>query len=245
MIEEGNVEWNPTEIPCVLIRDLLYVYSEGACSLETEQFVEDHLFHCADCTQRLMEIEEESAEYELAEFTPLMDLISSFLQNHGKNLLKWLALMLILYLLTLGTMAAEECLTEYDCIPVTDSDYRIEEVVQFRDGEIACRYFVRYESTFRRNYIITEDNDLFFPAMRPVLDQTYHDMERSGGWILDPNKVWDHEQDAYTAVRAVYMGNPGSATLIWEEGISLTPVSEAQQADFDTFKQGRKGEVSQ
>ena len=44
---------------CEIIRDLLPVYTEGLCSLETKKEVEDHLETCEDCRREYIQMKQD------------------------------------------------------------------------------------------------------------------------------------------------------------------------------------------
>ena len=44
--------------PCKLIQDLLPLYYDGVCSVESREIIEEHLSECAECSRIFEEIRE-------------------------------------------------------------------------------------------------------------------------------------------------------------------------------------------
>ncbi len=48
-----------TNINCEIIKDLLPLYSDSVCSIETSKVVEEHLENCTSCSEELRKVKEE------------------------------------------------------------------------------------------------------------------------------------------------------------------------------------------
>lgn len=235
------------DCPCGIIQDLLPSCLEGVCSPETEKTIKQHLSQCEDCRQYFSDMQEENAqfEHEMAQLEKwgilwmLRELFDWF-RRHYRMVLRGVALLAAACVVLTAGYHAWHGLTQADCIPVSSKDYQVEKVLQLQDGDIFCSYYVRYHSTFTHHYVIT-DNIVYFPAMRPVLDRTYSTLEKHGGcWIMNPDSVWDENNQTYIPVEAIYLGNPDDCVLIWQQGMDLPIASSEQQtwiesADWTIF----------
>ena len=48
------------KLPCAVVRDLLPLYAEKLTEAETRKLVDEHLENCAECRQRLADMDAES-----------------------------------------------------------------------------------------------------------------------------------------------------------------------------------------
>lgn len=229
------------DAPCCLIQDLLPCYLEGACSPETEDVIASHLMQCHNCSRCFRKLQKEDAQFRqqisrLEKWGILWILKECFdgLRLNSRMLLKWAAILAAVCLVLAAGHEAWQGLTQVDSIPVSSQDYQVNKVMQLRDGNIFCGYSVRYHSTFTHHYVITDDC-VYFPALRPVLDRTYSAFgEHSGGWIMNPNSVWNEHTQQYIPVNAIYLGNPEDSILIWRRGMDLPIASSEEQAWVDS-----------
>lgn len=225
------------DYPCGIIQDLLPSYLEGVCSPETEETIKQHLSQCEDCHQYFSEMQEENSrfEHEMAQLEKwgilwmLREFFDGF-KRHYRMVWRGVAVLAVAGVVLTAGYHAWQGLTQADCIPVSSKDYQIEKVMQLQDGDIFCSYYVRYHSTFTHHYVIT-DNIVYFPAMRPVLDQMYSTLEKHGGcWIMNPDSVWDENNQTYISVEAICLGNPDDCILIWQRDMDLPVASSEEQA---------------
>ena len=88
------------KLQCTVIEDLLPVYIDGICSLESEKLIEDHLLQCPACREMLARMRSAEAQPPQIADEPLRSIGKRWQQGKRKAFQKGICLTLAVLLLT-------------------------------------------------------------------------------------------------------------------------------------------------
>lgn len=93
------------KLQCTVIEDLLPVYIDGICSLESEKLIEDHLLQCPACREMLARMRSAEAQPPQIADEPLRSIGKRWQQGKRKAFQKGICLTLAVLLLTTAVLS--------------------------------------------------------------------------------------------------------------------------------------------
>ncbi len=219
---------------CKIIEDLLPLYYDNICSVESRQLVEEHLNQCEHCRTLLKEISSDTISAQnKPDIKPLQSLRSEWLKLRKKSLLKGLAAGICICLLLFASYIG---LTQLCVVNVATNKMEVTDVCQLSDGNIAFHLYIddQYELG-AVTYTVKDDGTMLITPMRTIIeDKRLKDIDLglyNGTYIVNITGNSTDYQNAFSFTsdsqpKAVYLGTEEDHILIWQEGQELPAASE-------------------
>ena len=220
------------KIPCEMIQDVLPLYHDGVCSEVSRNLVEAHLEACGNCKAFLktIDVEMEVYESELEAKQPLESIKKNWYKQLRRALLKGVAVTAMLVAVLMGMFLFA---TQVSFISAPAEDIKVSEVCLIEEGLISYRLdLVDGEKYNDWDFKTMEDGSFYMIPKRPLLNVWVIFWPELCHW--NPSRLVDiAEENAYQqrygegiVITSAYVGVPGDAVLIWEEGMELPPASD-------------------
>lgn len=222
---------------CNIIRDLLPLYHDGACSEESCRAVEEHLKNCEDCRRVLAEMAAPLPEPMRQENTADAEAVRKISGEWKKS--KWAAR------LKGAVVAAAACvvlfglwygLTQWDIVPVAVEKIEISDVRQLSDGRVLYRLCVDDGYDLARiRFSYDEGGNMYVEPIRPVVPEK-RDPELPGRWnremihCVAEHNTWERKHGSGVEVTKIWIGRGEDAVLLWEEGMILPAATAEDEA---------------
>ncbi|MEG1657968.1 MAG: zf-HC2 domain-containing protein [Oscillibacter sp.] len=219
------------KLPCTTIQDLLPLYHDGVCSPESRTLVEEHLSDCAPCQAVLDALSQELDQppNSLDEAKPLLALGSAWKKGKKHAFFKGSLLALLACAVL---FAAYWGLTRWKIVPVSPDVLEVSELSQLADGRILYHLNVKDDKNlYFIKFTTNPDGSYYITPMRAVLESK-RGMEV--GLFNEYFLVDVAESNAYQqtygegiVITSCYLGPTDGGILLWEDGMTLPPASEA------------------
>lgn len=212
---------------CKIIQDLLPLYHDGVCSSESRELVEEHLQECPDCKDVLHTLDEEiSLANEVDAAKPMVNIRNRLKQIRWQALVRGAVTATLVIALLIG---AWWTLTQWHFIPIGSEDLQVVRVAQLDNGRIACELgMLDDEDGFGYyRYTLSEDGKLYITPFTSILtvgkEWEYAFLQTDSDHLTGlPGIPKDSKATAF------YFGAPEDCILIWEEGMELPVMTEAE-----------------
>ncbi|MNW29012.1 hypothetical protein D3C74_58560 [compost metagenome] len=221
-----------------IIRDLLPLYVDGVCSLESEELVEKQLQASPELREELAQLRADlrlslEANKPYRQDAEVIRKISvSWSRSKWTSFVKGTLLSLsVCSVLLLGYIG----LFRWNVIPVSSQVIAITDLGQLDNGRIA--YHVTLTDGFdsnRAKYEMDEDGNFYVIPYRPVFPT-----KAKADIAIRYYEAIDHELQIYKQrygedreITALYYGRPDDSVLVWEKGMKLPPASDKARAWF-------------
>ena len=220
--------------PCGIIRDLLPLYHDDVCSIETRNAVEKHCSGCADCRKILNDLGSMPEPYEMAkEVEPLRPIQKKW--NHERKKSLWIGLSVAFFLILI--LIANTVLREWKCVPMGKDDVVVMAVFQTSDGMIHITYDDLYDlNYFSSSVEVGSDGNGYISTYRPILAKKTNIPHRigTGGIGFDPESAfaWLNDESRVPVTR-IYLGikdDPENSILVWEKGMEVRAATAEEEA---------------
>lgn len=212
---------------CKIIQDLLPLYHDGVCSTESRELVQGHLKDCADCKDYLHTLDEELTLGDQTNAAkPLLDIRNALKRIRWQALVKGAVTATLVCVLL---VCAFWGLTQWHGIPIGSENLQVVRVAQLENGRIACELGIRddRDSFGYYQYTLSEDGKLYLIPFKSIISFGTH-------WEYafhqtDPDNLWGLPgMSKGSEATAFYFGTPEDCLLIWEEGMELPVMTEAE-----------------
>ncbi|MBQ8859875.1 MAG: zf-HC2 domain-containing protein [Ruminococcus sp.] len=219
------------KISCKIIEDLLPLYYDSVCSLESKDLVDEHLKTC-HCCRKALENMAENTEKEINEdLKPLKSVSEKWHNFRKKSVIKGLLIGIsvcaILSILFVG-------LTTWCFVPVPTNKMVISDVYELENDEIAFNLYI--DDDLDLNSItadITEDGVMYITPKRSVIENKRLKDFNKGLFNRDYVVCTRGETKGYTdfsytdkVLSAIYIGTKNDNILIWDIN---TPAKKANK----------------
>lgn len=214
-------------LPCEMIRDLLPLFHDGACSEVSDTLIREHLNTCEDCARMLNNLETEIAmpKLEADEAKPIKKI------KRKMNKTTWLKGLLI----GLAAFFLWFHLTQSSSVPITADEYVETNVYRFSNG----MYYLEFRSIYDLNGLCadicrSDDGSVHITEYRPLLARRDAENGTVRDYLIDPeNNVMYTDSGKEVPLTAFYVGCPdrGDALLVWSADMDVplaTPEMEKE-----------------
>ncbi|WNQ11102.1 zf-HC2 domain-containing protein [Paenibacillus aurantius] len=220
------------ERACEIIKDLMPLYYDKVCSLESSKWVEEHLAECRSCRLEMDKIKlairlpQEVIEQNDREGEALKGI--AVLWNRSKA--KAFAIGLLGAALLFGGYVG---LFQWEVRKVSAGVIELSEVSQLPDGRIA--YHAKLTDGYSVNrikYEMDKDGNFYLTPLRPIIKT-----KPISETFLNLIDTLDHEKLVYkekygdkAEIQAVYFRTSDEDILIWKKGMELKAASDELEA---------------
>ena len=216
------------KLTCPVVEDLLPFYHDKTCSEESHRLVEEHLATCQRCRYTLSDYQE-IIPYSGQEKKILLHPVETYAKNKRKRDFfgGTMIAVLVLALFTVGIFLIDW----YVDFPVSVQEVEVSEVSQLMDGSIIFHIYLdnNKQCNFIRHEIET-DGTVYVTPMRSIIQMN---RKANDDGLYDVYYVARFEDENNSGTHflpkdtpAIYVGPPGKAILVWENGQELPPASE-------------------
>ena len=219
---------------CRIIEDLLPLYHDNVCSLESKALVEEHLPNCAACSKLLSQMKEDSPPLvaNIEDATAIKSIQKVWHAGRKRALIKGFVIAFFVCAVLLGGYYG---LTRWKCIPVASELLNVSNVSQLADGRIIYHLNVRdNKNLYFIKFTLTKDCAYYMTPMRSIIES-----KRSSAlglfneyFLVDVAENNAH-QKSYgdgIVITSVYLGSPDDSILIWNADMELPTASDALEA---------------
>lgn len=200
-------------ISCDIIRDLLPLYVDDVCSVDSRDMVETHLQDCPDCSEELKMMQSGVFAQVIAEEVDSAQAAKrAWKKVKIKNIMIGLLIAAVLGSIVYG-------LTEPNVVAVSEEYLEIGEVCRMESGAIYLE--VTVTDGMKHNFIRyrTVGEAYYISPMQPLIT-TKEDPD-----FVDRKNTTCHLVGVSDDCKAIYVGWGDDAILIWEEGMALPDAS--------------------
>lgn len=214
------------KISCEIIQDLLPLYYDEVCSIETTKLVEDHLEYCESCR---LELDRIKAEISLPQ--PLMaenqneaEVIKGLSVVWRRSKLKAFVIGILIASLLYGAYVG---LTQWRIMKVPSDRIEIYEVAKLSNGRVVYHAEITDGDDLNRiKYEMDGQGNFYLTPLRPII-KTKIDPKSSS----EIYNNFEHEKRVYkekygTDLKAIYFRSSSEDILIWKEGMELKAASD-------------------
>lgn len=223
---------------CEIIRDLLPLYHDGACSQASRAAVEEHLKTCPACQAELRDM-----DAPLPETAPLVPDEASTVRAISRAWKKdrrraWWKGALIAAAVCAVLAAVGWFLTDWTVIPMTGEEYAVQ-VYRLESGAVGVEW--TYEEGEKLWTCLTwevQDDGLHYYLKRPILRMELLNLDNKS-YRSEGAALFSDFSDTSQGQKAVYFGLGEDAVLLWQEGetVPLDQATEAQEAAWAPAQQ--------
>lgn len=215
---------------CEVIRDLLPLYHDEACSNESRTLVDEHLGECPDCQKILVEMDAPVPATENTDDRAILEHLAGTVNKRKKRAV--FKRTIITAMVCAALFGAYWGLTQWTFIPIGSTQMVVSDVCELRNGMIAYR--VSYLGAGPQNYrfLLAQDGNYYQAPYRAIIP-TKQLGNKAGEWQLvdrSEHNSWQENHGGSVRLQACYIGTPKDRVLLWKEGIELPPASEAVEA---------------
>lgn len=225
---------------CEVIKDLLPLYIDNVCSMESAELVEAHLATCGSCRSEWenmrneLKISPAAVDANNRDSRLLKEMSSYWSRSKLKSFLKGA----VLASLCLGiAVAAYFGLTEWNMMRVPSAIIEVKDTSLMKDGRVA--FHLRLTDGYDLNeisYDMDEKGNFYMVPYRPIIKKKpittfgLFNMYQT----MDPfiKEVYQNKYGADAKVTALYLGTRDENILIWKEGMKLPPASDAVEDEL-------------
>lgn len=220
---------------CEIIRDLLPLYHDDACSRASRAAVEEHLKTCPDCRAELdaMDAPLPEAEQTVPDEASAVRAISrEWKKDRRRAWWKGALIAAAVCAVLAGLWAAA---TQLYLFPVDPEKMEITNVRQLSDGRVLYHFYIDDELALHviRFEYDEEGNKYYIPVRALVTEKRWEgNSPADNEKCLDVAEeiAWAKEQGVEREITRVWYGRGEGAILLWEEGMDLPAASEADEA---------------
>lgn len=220
---------------CEIIRDLLPLYHDGACSQTSRAAVEAHLKTCPACQAELRDMDAPLPEAEPLvpdEASPVRAISREWKKDRRRAWWKGALIAAAVCAVLVGLWAAA---TQLYLFPVDPEKMEITNVRQLSDGRVLYHFYIDDELALReiRFEYDEEGNKYYIPVRALVTEKRWEgDSPADNEKCLDVAEevAWAEEQGVEREITRVWYGRGEDAILLWEEGMDLPAASETDEA---------------
>ena len=218
---------------CEIIRDLLPLYHDGACSQASRAAVEEHLKTCPACRAELRDMDAPLPEAEPLvpdEASPVRAISREWKKDRRRAWWKGALIAAAVCAVLAGLWAAA---TQLNLFPVDPAKIEITNVRQLRDGRILYHFYIDDDLGLHQiNYEYDDEGNMYCIPIRALMTErrwegnSPSNMDR----ILDLEWVSGNAEFRGAAeVTRVWYGQGEDAVLLWEEGMDLPAASDIDE----------------
>lgn len=223
------------KLPCEMIRDLLPLYHDGVCSEVSSVLVKEHLTDCEDCQRVLKNIDSEIEvpKMEKNAAKGLLSVKKAWKKGIKRACLKGFCIAALIFAVVTGCLLA---LTQWRCLPVSAYGMEVAEIYQLEDGRILYRLNIPENAWCREYKFEDHDGKNYKIPVRAVIE-----LNEKEGWpstLREYQMIDAGESNAWrqsmgdSVITQWYIGSPGDAILIYEEGMRLEPAPAELEARY-------------
>jgi len=223
------------KLPCEMVQDLLPLYHDGVCSEVSAALVREHLAQCGECRNVLERIDAalEVPEAEKAAAEGLLSVKKRWEKSISRACVKGFCIAALVFAVIAGGMLA---LTQWKCLPITTQGMEVAEIYRLEDGRILYRLKVPKDAWCREFKFEDHDGKSYKIPVRAILE-----LNEKEGWpsVLDDYQMIDagegnawRETMGAVPVAQWYIGRPGEALLVYEEGMAVAPAPAELEVQF-------------
>lgn len=223
------------KISCEIIKDLLPLYYDEVCSVESTRLVEEHLAECKSC---LLELDKIKADISLPQEVVAKnysegDAIKGVSDLWKRSKAKAFVIGLLGAALLFGGYVG---LFQWEIIKVPADAVEISNLSKLSDGRIV--YHVKLTDGYNLNtikYDMDEYGNFYLTPIRPIVKtKAKFDIGLQNSYY-----TFDHEKHVYkekygddAEIEALYFRTSGEDVLIWKKGMGLPAASDEVEAEF-------------
>lgn len=227
-----------SKIPCKVVQDLLPLYDDGVCSVQSSDLVEEHLEECDICTEIYKTMKKEIPEIDEG-YTKPEDLSAVALLKILRKKTIVRDIIIALLIIAVGTAVLTlltKVFTTISCVPA--EEVSVSEVYELENGNIYFRVNnMAYEWVPGMSAEI-EDGDVVMQ-----ISYVYNWATKISGWNKDVEQrfpdpwIFDlsaarEELGEVELSRIVYFDwDSSKETVIWEKGDDLPKAPKEVEAD--------------
>ena len=220
-------------VPCELIEDLLPLYHDEVCSDDSRALVEEQLKDCPACQKTLADIHEQVEHPEEA-WEEMKEAQKKWTRDRRRNFFKGLTATLLGIL----AIAAFVWATNPQGKVVAAENIEVSQVCRLEDGSIVFHLYTNDGKELRSlSFDVIDDCFYFIP------EQAKFEADRDSEQGLfnvylsiyvpeeynEGSKEVKAELQSLIPLKGVYVGSPGNAVAVWEEGQELPAASPAME----------------
>lgn len=244
-----------TDMPCSVIKDLLPLYVDKACSEESILLVEQHLASCSHCKEQLegmrggvlspsaVQEPEKQCEQEQEERV-IQSLAKAW---HRTKWFAWIKGLVAATIVFVGVVFLYIWLTEWKLVEIPATSFEASELYQLSDGTITYR-LKAIDGYEVRSITLTgdEEGNAYVIGHRPFISErrdvnfeigrmanSIHQFNPNTQFVFDLNNK--HELKPQPKIKALYYGTKENNFLIWKEGMSLPGASTELEEYWDRY----------
>lgn len=236
------------KIPCNVIKDLIVLYEDDACSAESRQLVEEHIKECPDCRKLC---EESTAPLPKVQMEPVSDdELSSdekavkFLKKLKRSQDVRATLIIVLSVLIVWLICAGYTYLSEKNVPAPADSVKVTELYRLKDGSIFCT--LKSDKTFTTITV----SELLVPAEKRLqsYDNGWYEVSLNTAWWkkLSGNATKNHtasfvfpmtsisqndltEGEIIQEGKAIYYTGTDEKDklILWEDGQKLEPAPDS------------------
>lgn len=214
------------KISCEIIQDLLPLYYDEVCSIETTKLVEDHLEYCESCRLELDRIKAEISlpQQVVAENQKEAEAIKGLRLVWRRSKLRAFVIGILVASLLFGMYVG---LTQWQIMKVPSDRIEVYEVAELSNGRIVYHAEITDGYALNRiKYEMDEQGNFYLTPLRPII-KTKAETKNS----LEIYNNFEHEKLVYKEkygadIKAIYFRSSSEDILIWKEGMELKAASE-------------------
>lgn len=222
------------KIYCGIIKDLLPLYHDEVCSVESARLIEDHLAECQNCR---LELDKIKAAINL----PKEVVIKNYNDAAAIKVVADLWRRSKVKAFVIGILGASLLfggyvgLFQWQIMKVSADVIKISEVSKLSDGRIV--YHAKLTDGYNLNrikYDMDADGNFYLTPLRPIV-KTRAESDR----VLNMYEAFEHESHVYkekygddAEIEALYFRTSGEDVLIWKKGMDLPAASDEVEAEF-------------
>lgn len=214
------------KISCQIIKDLLPLYHDGACSPESAAIVEEHLEECESCKRELQIIDNEiTAPSHLEEAAPFKAVRDKLTKSKKKAIIKGALISALIFAVICGLFCS---LTMWKCIPVSTDVLKVSDVSRLADGRIVYHLEVTDHKELREiRFSVNKDGSFYMTPKRSVITLKQTGENFSDYYLIDLDEDNEYQKKFGDGIeiKAYYLGNEKDNILIWKDGMNLPQAS--------------------
>lgn len=223
------------KVSCEIIKDMLPLYYDDVCSVDSKKMVEEHLVGCHSCRTELdrlkadLELPKEEMEIIRNDRNVIKSISSFWKQSRIKSLLKGMMISTLVFsLLIFGYFG----LFQWNITKVSSQFVKINNVSELTDGKIV--YYAEINDGYRLDrikYDMDREGNFYITPLRPIIKQEAQlpsGLEKRYDFI----DIKDQEEFRAKEIKTIYYRTSKDDILIWKKGMDLPKASEEIEEMF-------------
>ncbi|WP_195576583.1 zf-HC2 domain-containing protein [Paenibacillus sp. 1001270B_150601_E10] len=225
-------------ISCHVVKDLLPLYYDDVCSLETKDTIHEHMITCPDCKRILdqykadIDLPIETIERNKAEGNGLQSIYKAWKSSKIKAFCKGMIIAFCICAVLYGGYLG---LFQWNITKVSASVIQISDVSLLRDGRIS--YHVKMTDGYNVNQVhfkLENDGSFYMTPLRPIIkSKKFADIGLANTYDVIDLKQLSLNHTNEVGIQEIYYGTPEDRVLVWKKGMALPTASDAIEALFD------------